>query len=68
MGRLIDLEKDVLGEVLGLGQVADGAVNQVHYRLLELVHQFVKASRSPRFTRSISSASGSRLVDILSAR
>ena len=44
-GRLVafagfpDLNEDILGDVLRLVDVVDQPVNQVHHRLLELLHQ-----------------------------
>ena len=38
-GGFIDLEKNVLGEILGLGGVAERPESQVEDRLLVFVHQ-----------------------------
>ena len=48
-GGFIDLDKDVLGEVLGFGGVPQKPVNQVHHRLFVFVHQFGKSGMIPAF-------------------
>ena len=43
MGRLIHLDEDVLRQVLRLRGITQHAIDDIHHRLLILVHQFGKS-------------------------
>ena len=44
MGRLVNLHEDILGDVFGLGGIAQGPVKQVYDRPLVFVNQLCKGA------------------------